>query len=104
MAIINTRLSSTNLTSVFTASGQQAVVTMYFCNTTAGNVSVNVFAVNTSDSSAGSEDNQIYSQLEILANDTYISNEKLILDNNDEIEAEASVPDAITVTVSAIAV
>jgi len=104
MAIINTRLTTTNLTSIFTASGQQAVITMYFCNTTAGNVSVNVFAVNTDDSSAGSTDNQIYSQLEILANDTYISNERLILDNNDEIEAEASVPDAVTVTVSAIAV
>lgn len=101
MAIQNTRLTTTDTTSVFTSVGQQAITTMYFCNTTSGNVSINVFAVNSDDSTAGSLDNQIYSQLQIQGNDTYVaSTERLVLGNNDEIEVEASVANAVTVTVS----
>ena len=101
MAIINTRLMTTNSTTVFQSVGQQAVTVVYLCNTSAGNVAVNMYAVNSDNSTAGSEDNQIYSQLEIVPNDTYvISSEKLILDNNDELEVEANVADAVTVTVS----
>lgn len=104
MAITNTRLTSTNITTVFSASGQQAVVNIYFCNTSAANVNVNVFAIDSDDSTGGGDTNQIYSALEILAGDTYISSEKLILDDTDEIEAQATVANAVTVTVSSIAV
>ena len=104
MAITNTRLMDTNLTRVFQATGQQIVSVMYLCNTSAGNVSVNVYCINSDDSTAGSDDNIIYSDLQIQANDTYVmSTEKLILDNGDELEVEASVAEAITVTVSSYA-
>lgn len=105
MAITNTRLATTATTTVFTAVGQQAITVMYICNTTGNNARVNVFCIDSSDSSGASTENTIYSQLEITANDTYvISTEKLILDNGDLIEVEANVADTITVTVSSIAV
>jgi hypothetical protein len=105
MAIRSTRLFDTNPTNVFTAIGQQAITVMYICNTTVGNISVNVNCVSSDDSSSSSVDNRIYSELVITANDTYvIDSEKLILDNNDIIEVEANVSDAITVTVSSIGV
>jgi hypothetical protein len=105
MAITSTRLFDTNPTMVFTAAGQQAITVMYICNTTASNVVVNVNCINSDDSSSSGPDNRIYSELEITANDTYvIDSEKLILDNDDFIEVEADVADAVTVTVSSIAV
>ena len=105
MAINNTRLTSTALTSVFTSSGQTAITVMYFCNHSSGSVVLDVYAVNNDDSSAGSPDNIILSQLEIAANDTYVmSTEKLILDNGDEIEVQADTANAVTVTVSSIGI
>jgi hypothetical protein len=105
MAISNTRLTSTASTPVFTAVGQQAITVMYICNTGAAPVTVNVYCVDTDDSSGSSVDSMIYSELEVTANDTYvISNEKLILDNNDFIEVEANIADTVTVTVSSISV
>jgi hypothetical protein len=105
MAINNTRLTSTALTSVFTSSGQTAITVMYFCNYSSGSAIIDVYAVNNDDSSAGSLDNIILSQLEIAANDTYVmSAEKLILDNGDEIEVQVDTADAVTVTVSSIGI
>jgi hypothetical protein len=105
MAITNTRLSTANSTPVFTAVGQQAITVMYICNTSGGDARVTVFCIDSSDSSGPSNENTIYSELEVTANDTYvISTEKLILDNGDFIEVEANIADAVTVTVSSIAV
>lgn len=107
MAIINTRLTDTLPIRVFQSSGQEVVSVIYICNTgtSAGNVGVNVYCVNSDDSTAGSLDNIIYSQLQIPENDTYvISTEKLILDNGDEIEVEANVANVITVTVSSFVI
>lgn len=102
MALKSTRLMTTGIEQVFLAVGQQAITTIYICNTTGSTVSVNVFAVSDGSTSGGSE-NQIYSELEITANDTYvISTEKLILDDTDQIEAQANIADAVTVTVSSI--
>lgn len=104
MAIKSTRLISTNIEEVFSAVGQQAVTVIYICNTSGSTVSVNVYLVS-DGSTFGGEENQIYSQLEITANDTYvISTEKLILDDLDQIEVQANVSNAITVTVSSFAI
>ena len=104
MAIKSTRLISTNIEEVFSAVGQQAVTVIYICNTSGSTVSVNVYLVS-DGSTFGGEENQIYSQLEITANDTYvISTEKLILDDLDQIEVQANVGNAITVTVSSFAI
>ena len=106
MAITNTRLTDTQPTQVFQAVGQQVVSVRYICNTSGvGNVAVNVFCIDSGDSTGASEDNTIYSQLEITQNDTYVvSTEKLVLDNGDEIEVEANVANVITVTVSSFAI
>lgn len=103
MAITNTRLFDTLPTGVFTAVGQQAITVIYICNTTAGNVAVNVNAIDSDGSSSSGPDNRIYSDLLVTSNDTYvISTEKLILDDGDSIEVEADTGDAVTVTVSSI--
>ena len=105
MAITNTRIDSTNPTTVFGAVGQQAITVMYICNTTATTCSVNVFVINSSDSVGAAFNNMVYSSLELTGHETYvISLEKLILDNLDLIDVEANIADCITVTVSSIAV
>jgi hypothetical protein len=105
MAILNTRLFSSDPTTVFQAVGQQAITVVYICNTSGSDVTVNVYAVNNDDSTATGDDNMILSELVVTANDTYImSLEKLILDNLDQIVMEANIPDVVTVTVSSIAV
>lgn len=101
MAITSTSLTDTELTRVFQADGQQIVSVMYLCNHSNSAVTVNVFCISSDDSTAGGEDNIIYSQLEIEAHDTYVmSTEKLILDDSDELEVEANVGGSVTVTVS----
>lgn len=105
MAITSTRLFSTGPTPVFTAVGQQAITVMYICNTSVANIAVNVNCIAGDDSSSSSQDNRIYSDLEIASNDTYvISTEKLILDNGDFLEVDSNTADAVTVTVSSISV
>jgi hypothetical protein len=88
---------------VFTAVGQQAITVIYLCNTTANATIVDMYVTSAVDSAAAN--NQIYSNLAITANDTYvISSEKLILDTGYLIRAIANVANNITVTVSSIAV
>jgi hypothetical protein len=103
MALTNTRLDTTDPTTVFDAVGAQAITVIYLCNTTASVVLVNVFVINSSDSTGSAYSNMVYSQLELTANETYvISTEKLILSDNDLIEVEANIADCVTVTVSSI--
>lgn len=105
MAITNTRIDSTNPTTVFDAVGQQAITVMYICNTTATTCSVNVFVINSADSTGAAFSNMVYSELELTGHETYvISLEKLILNDNDLIDVEANIADCITITVSSIAV
>lgn len=105
MAITNTRLDSTSAITVFTAVGQQAITTLYLCNTTGNAATVDVNCIDTGAGPVNVANTTIYSQLEITGNDTYvISTEKLILDDTDVIECTANISDAITVTVSSIAV
>lgn len=105
MAITNTRLTTTDPTTVFEAVGQQAITTIYLCNTTGSPVSFNLFVINSGDSVGAAYDNMAYSSLELTANDTYvISSERLVLDNGDLIDVEANIANCVTVTVSSIAV
>jgi len=105
MAIRNVRLFDTNPTTVFQAVGQQAITVMYICNTTNDDVVVDVYCIDNADSSAALDTNKIYSELTITANDTYVIDmEKIILDDGDVIEVESDTADAITVTVSTIAI
>lgn len=103
MTILNTRLTTTALTTVFTASGQQAITVIYFTNTTGSTVIIDVHVFN--NGGTATDSNMILSALAITANDTYImSAEKLILANLDLIQVIADTSNAITVTISSIAV
>lgn len=105
MAIRNVRLFDTNPTTVFQAIGQQAITVMYICNTTNSDAVVDVYCVNSEDSSAAADSNKIYSQLAVTANDTYVIDlEKIILNDGDLIEVRSDTTNAITVTVSTIAI
>jgi hypothetical protein len=105
MAITNTRLDSTNPTTVFDAVGQQAITVIYLCNTTSTTCKVSMFVIDSTDSVGAAYSNMVYSELELTGHETYVvSLEKLILDNSDLIEVEADTADCITVTVSSIAV
>jgi hypothetical protein len=105
MAITNTRLTTTDPTTVFEAVGQQAITTIYLCNTTGSTVSFNLFIIDSSDSTGAGNDNMVYSLVELTANDSYVvSTERLVLSNGDLIEVEANIGNCVTVTVSSIEV
>jgi hypothetical protein len=105
MAITNTRLTTTDPTTVFEAVGQQAITTIYLCNTSGSVVSFNLFIIDSSDSTGAGNDNMVYSLVELTANDSYVvSTERLVLGNGDLIEVEANIGNCVTVTVSSIEV
>jgi len=100
--ITNTQIASTTTSRVFLASGQQAITTMVFCNTTIStNATVDVYVVPYgSNANAGT---QIMKTLSLPATETFVlDTERLILENNDAVYAQASAPSTITVTVSSL--
>ena len=101
MAVSNTVL--TNLASaVYTSSGNTVVTLLYFCNTSGGTRTVNVYIVpNGGSASSGT---QIYKSVSITASDTLIvESEKIILENGDAIYADADSNTSVTTTVGYIA-
>ena len=102
MAIQNTILT-TSYSSVYTSTGDSATTVIYLCNTSSSPVKVDMCAV-PSGGSAGAG-NQIYKELEILANDTYIIDvEKLILEDGDSLQAKDDTGSVTTVTVSYVGI
>jgi hypothetical protein len=100
MAITNTQLTSTSPITVFSTVGQAVVSTVYVCNTSGSDVSVDVHAIAGNIAAAGAE-NAIYANLAVVANDTYVMDvEKLVLENGDALVFTANTANAVTVTVS----
>ena len=90
---------------LFKATADTAVTTIHLCNITASDANVNVYVLPDDGSSAGpTENNKIYNNLLVQAEDTYIiDTEKLILNSGDKIFIET--PDSagsIVATVSTI--
>ena len=103
MALIITKLTSTTANVLYgTASVNKAVTCIYFCNTTASTVAINLFAV----PSGGTVNNcVIYNNLSIAAADTAIIDmEKIILGDGDSIQANCSVNNAVAMTVSYVGI
>jgi hypothetical protein len=102
MAINNTIVASTTTTRLLLATSQQAVTTMIFCNASAStDATVSVYAV--PYGSNPSVATQIINKVEIPATETFVlDTERLILENNDAIYAQASEPNTITATISSI--
>ena len=88
-------ISTANVTTagniVYTSSGNTAVTWLSLCNTGMSNVTANVFAVPSGNTAGAS--NQIAYTLLLQSGDTYqiyVGNEKLLLDNGDFIQADAT--------------
>lgn len=103
MAILNTVLTSSEATSIYTSSGTSAITTIHLCNTTGATVTANLYIV--PNGSIASANNAIYTNLSITAQNTYIVYaEKFILSTGDSIRANCSAPLSVTATVSSIGI
>jgi hypothetical protein len=101
MAVSNTVLT-TSPSAVYTSSGNTVVTLLYFCNTSGGTRTVNVYVVPSGGSATSST--QIYKNVSITASDTLIiDSEKIILENGDKIFADADSNTSVTTTVGYIA-
>ena len=100
MAISSIVITTGAPQSVFTSIGSTAITTMYLCNRTTSPVTANLYLV----PSAGIEaygNCQIYSNIVIAANDTYILEwERILLEDGDAVQANSSVGDALVATTS----
>jgi hypothetical protein len=115
MAIANTRLTTTRLTTVYTSSGNNAITTIIVCNT--GTVDLTDETVRASDldlylvpnASSATEATRIISKLTIPAGETvFFSEERVVLSTGDTVQAQASstggVGGLLTITVSTLPV
>jgi len=97
MALSNT-LINTTAKSIYTSNGNNAIVTVYFCNFGLNPVTFTVHAV--PFGSTPDLNNLIYSNVNLTSNDTYVwDSEKLILSDGDALWALASDDDVVAVTI-----
>lgn len=92
-------------TTTYTSSDESAVTFMSICNRHTGPINVDVHIVKSGFTAGVS--NILISQLEIVADDTYIiyqGGEKLILENGDFISVTSDVGSVATVITSYVAV
>jgi hypothetical protein len=102
MAINNTALTTT-ASSIYTSTGSSAITTIHLCNYTNSTVTANIFAV----PSGGTANNStiIYANVSLTAYQTLIVyQEKFILSNGDQIDANCSAANSVTATVSSIGI
>lgn len=104
MSITSTYLTTSSVETVFESSGQSVVTSMYFCNTSGGNATIDIYVVNDSSIVASAE-NQLYKNLPVGSGNTYVmSVDRLMLDDLNQIRVAANVGNAITATISTYAV
>ena len=91
---------STTTSSVYTSSGSTAALTFYFANySTTTNATFSLWAV--SNGNSPSNINVLYSNVTVLAGDTYVADsERLFLENGDELYARANANNAISMTLT----
>ena len=100
--ITNSQLASVTTTRLFLAASQQAITTMIFCNTDSIlNATLDVYVVPYGSNADAST--QIMKGVSIPAGETFVlDTERLILETNDAIYAQASETMIITATVSSL--
>lgn len=92
---------TTAVSTMYTSSGNTAVMFFSLTNYSAANVTANVYVV--PNGSSASNLNMVVSQLNITTHDTYqlyAGNEKLLLANGDTIQANCSANNSISVVSS----
>lgn len=94
-------LLTTTVGNVYVSSGNTAITWMSINNYSVSNVTANVHVVPVG--SSANVQNQILTNLEIAAGDTYqlyVGNEKLLLESNTSVQAVANTNSALNVVVS----
>lgn len=94
-------LVTTSVANVYASSGNTAVTWLSINNYSSGNVTANVHVVPTGGTA--NTQNQILTNLEIAASDTYqlyAAGEKLLLENNTAVQAVANTNAALNIVVS----
>lgn len=103
MAITQTVLTTT-ASNVYVSSGNTVVSVMYFCNTDATSKTFNLYVVPSGTTTIGGNV-QIYKDVQVAGADTFVVDmEKLVLANGDYLQANVSVDNAITATVSYVGI
>jgi len=111
MAISNTRLSTSALTSVYISSGNNAITTIIACNTGTPNITDETVNASTltlyfiPKDGVASDSTTVIKNVIVPAGETiFFSDEKVILSDGDFISATAGTGNLITMTVSALPV
>lgn len=111
MAINNTRLTTTNDTSLFSSTGVNAITLIIVCNTGTPNPAdeaenaalLQLHLVPSGGSS--SDNNVIVKNLTVPAGETiFFSEERIVLSTGDSVRGRASSSNLLTITVSSIPV
>lgn len=102
MAITNVLVSATQVTQIFLSSGENAITTIFFCNTSDGtDATLDVHVVPSGH--AVSSTTLILKQLDLPATETFVLDaEKIILSSNDSVYARSSEHLIISATVSSV--
>lgn len=98
---ITTANVTTTTSAVYTSSGNTAVTFLSLCNYSAGNITANVHVVPNGDIAGNL--NLILASIELTTLDTYqlyAAGEKLLLNNGDTIQVDASGNSAVTAVTS----
>lgn len=98
MAITNASITTT-VGNVFVSVGNTAITTAYLCNVTGSPITANLYIL--ANGATLATNCQIYSNLSIGGNDTYILEwERILLSNGDALQANASAASGLVATVS----
>ena len=102
--ITNVQIESTSTTRVFLSSGESAITTVFFCNTSdVDDTTIDVYIVPAAGVYGAST--QVMSNLALPAGETFVFDlEKLILENAASIWAIATIDKVVTATVSSVSI
>ena len=103
MAITNVQLTTTPA-NIYVSSGNTVVSVMYFCNTETTARNLNLYLLPSGNNTANVA-RQIYKDVQIAANDTFVVDmEKLVLANGEQIRANVTSTGNVTATVSFVGI
>ena len=103
MAITNYVLG-TSPANIYTSVGNTVVSTMYFCNNNTAAINLNVFLLPTG-ATVANLNYQIYKDVQLASGDTYVVDmEKLVFANGDKIQANTTVANVVTATISYVGI
>ena len=89
---------------VYESTGQNAITSMIFCNTTTNQTAkIDIYVVSDVQALAPGPQTQILKSIPIPPEETFVmDSEKFILEDQDGIYVRSDVADAITVTISSV--